>query len=830
MSGLGAYLEGPFRIDLAELERTRHYIRRVSATFSDLVVDDQFPYEAKRNQVIAKSESYSQSTNAMILFALAAVTGGVRLDSPLIPLTVRLASESLPESALLVFRKAWQRLQKETELYAQYRFTPPGKPESCHISWSSSFGWDDPFTLTWLWELMRSNAFGDTTAALADDLKKRARERAVSALSSPYSADRDESTSLSWQPDQALSDGKKKELKDALKSSRGSVALEHSFPVLRFVHLSRTLETHGGVPATVPAATSQFLEARLRAQLSSVQIPDEGFDASELVFSLEGLLYINPDAVRMQLLNRVFEVIAESQTRNPYWRPIKPFVSTPRGLVLFPLSVETANSLLRCCALAERFLGDESCFSRNIRLFNRYADWLHARYREGRTSDGRAFAGWHSEHVHLHDGVHLWETSQVLLFLTHYAAMLDRHIARSALDAANLSASQPWKIGEPTHLEYWREDTRMVGEPLAGLDARSVWRLFEYARIYLIEPRPSLDRPAAPVSGGDQMHYSLLLYGPPGTGKTGFAKELCKALRWPLITVTPSDFIRGGESEVEARAKAIFEVLSAQSNAVVLFDEIDRMILDRTSPEYGEQSDIFKFMTPSMLTKLIDLRDRKRVIFIVATNYGEKIDSAAKRRGRLDASVALLPPDLGARQIILKKLVADQTKTKPHMLHGDVTATLDKAAVKLPLMVYTELKLLFQDALRDVPSPDRRDPARLATAILARAADAFRPEISLMMYRPRFQERGSKPSDEFLLLLYVRMESGEPLTSEERNVTDYVLRQLAGVSENDWIAMDAPSKSASLAEPIGLALKKDRQTVKLLLDSVEGGSFTPENR
>ena len=75
----------------------------------------------------------------------------------------------------------------------------------------------------------------------------------------------------------------------------------------------------------------------------------------------------------------------------------------------------------------------------------------------------------------------------------------------------------------------------------------------------------------------------MLLYGPPGTRKTTVAERLAKALGYDLITITPSDFVKGGESEVELRAKAIFEALEAQSEAVVLLDEIDRLLLDRDS-------------------------------------------------------------------------------------------------------------------------------------------------------------------------------------------------------------------------------------------------------
>ena len=102
----------------------------------------------------------------------------------------------------------------------------------------------------------------------------------------------------------------------------------------------------------------------------------------------------------------------------------------------------------------------------------------------------------------------------------------------------------------------------------------------------------------------------MLLYGPPGTGKSSSVRLLASALQWPLTVITPSNFITHGEQQVEATAKALFDVLDMQSNMVVLFDEIDRLILDRRNADYHRQGDMFQLMTPSMLTKLETLRRR----------------------------------------------------------------------------------------------------------------------------------------------------------------------------------------------------------------------------
>src|SRR5262249_23912624 len=99
--------------------------------------------------------------------------------------------------------------------------------------------------------------------------------------------------------------------------------------------------------------------------------------------------------------------------------------------------------------------------------------------------------------------------------------------------------------------------------------------------------------------------------------------------------------------------------LRSQEGVIVLFDEIDQFLLDRNSTLYNDQDDVFKFMTPGMLTKLQNLREAEGVIFIIATNYYERIDSAIKRRGRIDDHFLLSIPDQKQRLILLARFVSD---------------------------------------------------------------------------------------------------------------------------------------------------------------------------
>ena len=85
-----------------------------------------------------------------------------------------------------------------------------------------------------------------------------------------------------------------------------------------------------------------------------------------------------------------------------------------------------------------------------------------------------------------------------------------------------------------------------------------------------------------------------------------------------------SDFLADGRAAIEARVKDLFDMLRAQPQSVVLFDEIDQFMLDRDSDYFLGQETIFQFLTPGMLTKLNDLRESESVLFVTPPASGER--------------------------------------------------------------------------------------------------------------------------------------------------------------------------------------------------------------
>ncbi|MFQ5789021.1 MAG: hypothetical protein ACE5JI_00950, partial [Acidobacteriota bacterium] len=459
------YLEGEFREDQRELQRTLQIVRRVGDMFGKTVIEKEWPYEVvdgKKIQHRDRKYSYSQSTNGMILFALAATA---RRSASGCPLVSNVACGELAElgDSQGVFQGVWDRLLKETKKRVE-------ETARKHVCWASSFGWDDPFTLTWLLEVDRADVFESQNAQqVRKSLRKRAWDRVRLALEAPEppdKADRPGSKWLGWEPDGRIPRKKREKLLKTGKSCKDKFSVDHAFPALRYVQLLKSLEHLRKFDGSVKTMWAHgYFKNRVHEQLSQSEIPDGTFDASELVFALEGQLLLAPESVSRALLDSVFHVIGESQNRTAYWRAVKPFVATPQGQVLFPLSVETASSLLRVCSLIEQHHDNPHCFSDNVKLFRRYSEWLRARMKEGTVlstnRDTVDFIGWHSEHVHLHPGIHLWETSQVMLFLVDYASMLDRHIARRSLAAVHLVETRPWSDDQKTwHVRYWKEEKK----------------------------------------------------------------------------------------------------------------------------------------------------------------------------------------------------------------------------------------------------------------------------------------------------------------------------------------------------------------------------------
>jgi hypothetical protein len=141
--------------------------------------------------------------------------------------------------------------------------------------------------------------------------------------------------------------------------------------------------------------------------------------------------------------------------------------------------------------------------------------------------------------------------------------------------------------------------------------------------------------------------YSMVLHGPPGTGKTTLVEALAATCGVPLVEITPSDVVMGGEEAVERRAKAVFHALSLLTRSIIIFDEFDPILRRRDPDEHSPRS-VFSFLTPGMLPKLRALNKaaaRRSTAYVLITNLIGTLDEAAVRSGRFDCRLGIYPPD-----------------------------------------------------------------------------------------------------------------------------------------------------------------------------------------
>lgn len=701
---LESYFRTDYKADSAAMDEVQRLIDEVLGTFAQKKFFHEspgtWPYELVNGVSPRVPSQLSFSTTAMISFALALANGRLR-GSSLAPAVghpqgadaLRSRVDEIIDHALdcIIAHNGQMPAILQRRLREGYQ-KPTHKANP--LTDSATFGWDDPFTLSWLLETLNGTK-NATRKKFLRRVQKRAWDLVERVASHPEG--------------------------DVLDIKRGE-SVPHAFTLLRVLQIARTLSRmagHADVNDYVDVATLRdYLINRVHLRLSESQIPDSGFDAADLVFSIEGWILASPTEPDLAVVDQAFEVLTERQERTPYWRPLRPFKVTQQGLILLPQSVETANSLLRICSSPA--LEAREYFTKHYRLLDRYRQWLQGRVYRGRI-DGAQFTGWESEHTHTGKGIHLWQTSQVLIFLQHYMAMRQQFIAQKLLRLAPLvpdprPPARPRRPEDP--VKEWRKTRKRepVTRPLAATGSR----YFVYEQIEKDFIKPWAD------GNTEEQSVSMLLYGPPGTGKSTIARKVAEALGFPLLTVTPSDFLTAGGEAVEARAKAIFDVLGEQRDMVVLFDEIDHLLLDRDSGFYRLQGDVFKLLTPGMLTKLNVLAKQHRVIFIIATNYYERIDRALKRPGRIDARYLVLPPDLRQRRARLEQVVAGWKTLEPQEAEPIATATA--------LFTYRELDELAAHVKKRLEGPS--PPPPLATALEESVREAP-PMISLETYSSR---------------------------------------------------------------------------------------------
>ncbi len=129
---------------------------------------------------------------------------------------------------------------------------------------------------------------------------------------------------------------------------------------------------------------------------------------------------------------------------------------------------------------------------------------------------------------------------------------------------------------------------------------------------------------------------NILLYGPPGTGKTEFVRNISRRLERPLIIKRAGDLLDCYVGNTEKRIAAAFEE-AEESKSILFLDEADSFFSDR--------SEASKSWEVTQVNELLMRMENFKGIFLAATNFNTRFDSAASRRFAYKVEFSYMKPD-----------------------------------------------------------------------------------------------------------------------------------------------------------------------------------------
>ncbi len=192
------------------------------------------------------------------------------------------------------------------------------------------------------------------------------------------------------------------------------------------------------------------------------------------------------------------------------------------------------------------------------------------------------------------------------------------------------------------NFEQPHESFRDVG----GLD--SLKEAMRYALLYPLRHENLFS------SYGREPGGSILLYGPPGCGKTALARAAAGELDAGFLSVQMHQVLDRRPGRSERNLHELFELGRAQAPAVLFFDDVEALAVDR---EHTAGNESGAGLVNQFLSELDRLeRGSDKLLVVCATSAPWKLDPAFRRPGRFQQSLFVGVPNREERAEIIRVL------------------------------------------------------------------------------------------------------------------------------------------------------------------------------
>ena len=190
----------------------------------------------------------------------------------------------------------------------------------------------------------------------------------------------------------------------------------------------------------------------------------------------------------------------------------------------------------------------------------------------------------------------------------------------------------------------------------------------------------------------------FIFEGKPGTGKTEATKQLARILNRELYMVNFNNIIDSKLGETQKNISKLFEEVNNfnnPENAMILFDEIDTLALDRVN-----NNDIREMgrATSALLKELDNINES--IVIIATTNLYDKLDKALKRRFDFEVNFDRYTNEdmkIVAENILNASLSKLETKSKEKKLISKIFNLIDDSYTPGELKNIIRTAVAFSD-------------------------------------------------------------------------------------------------------------------------------------